>query len=220
MKPRGLRRDDVSELTGRQPTSHERQYGQTWDASYADGPAPWDIGLPQPAVVRLAAGGRFAGAVLDAGCGTGENALHVASLGLRMLGVDVAETALAIARAKADERAIEAEFVAADAFRLDRLGRTFETVLDCGLFHTFDSGERPRYVASLASVTEQDGTLYVLCFSDDGPDTGPHPISQEELRAAFNPSNGWDVAAIEPDRIQTRFHDDGAPAWFATIKRI
>ena len=62
--------------------------------------------------------------------------------------------------------------------------------------------------------------LYVLCFSDDGPDTGPHPISQEELRSAFNPSNGWNVAAIERDRIQTRYHDDGAPAWFATIKRI
>jgi hypothetical protein len=99
------------------------------------------------------------------------------------------------------------------------LGRMFETVLDCGLFHTFDGDERPRYAASLASVTEHEGTLYVLCFSD-GPDTGPHPISQEEIRAAFNPSNGWNVAAIEPDRIQTRFHDNGAPAWLATIKRI
>ena len=69
-------------------------------------------------------------------------------------------------------------------------------------------------------MTEHDGTLYVLCFSDDGPDTGPHPINQEELRAAFNPSNGWNVAAIEPDWIQTRYHDDGAPAWFVTIKRI
>jgi hypothetical protein len=59
----------------------------------------------------------------------------------------------------------------------------------------------------------------VLCFSDGGPDTGPHPISQEELRAAFSPGNGWNVAAIEPDRIQTRYHDSGAPAWFATIKR-
>jgi hypothetical protein len=49
----------------------------------------------------------------------------------------------------------------------------------------------------------------------------PHPISQEELRSAFNPGSGWNVAAIEPDRVQTRFHDaDGAPAWFATIKRI
>ena len=94
-------------------------------------------------------------------------------------------------------------------------------MLDCGLFHTFDGDERPKYVASLASVTEQDGTLYVLCFSDVGPDTGPHPISKDELKAAFKPSTGWNVTAIEPDRIQTRYHDDdGAPAWLATIKRI
>ncbi len=208
-------------FSGRYPTSHERRSGVPWDASYHDGPAPWDIGQPQPAVVRLASEGGFAGAVLDAGCGTGENALHVASLGLSVLGIDVAETALAIARQKAAERGIEVEFAAADAFQLVRLGRTFETVLDCGLFHTFDGDERTQYVASLASVTKHDGTLYVLCFSDDGPDTGPHPVSQEELRAAFNLRNGWDVAAIQSDRIQTRFHDDhGAPAWFATIKRL
>jgi SAM-dependent methyltransferase len=195
--------------------------GQPWDASYHDGPPPWDIGRPQPAVVRVASAGGFTGAVLDAGCGTGENALHVAALGLRVLGVDVAETAIAIARQKAHARGIEAEFAVADAFHLERLGRTFETVLDCGLFHAFDGDERSRYVASLATVTERDGTLYVLCFSDEGPGTGPHPVSQEELRAAFNASAGWTVAAIARDRVQTRFHgDEGAPAWLATITRI
>jgi SAM-dependent methyltransferase len=193
--------------------------GLPWDASYHDGPPPWDIGRPQPAIVRLASEGGFAGAVLDAGCGTGENALHVASLGFSVLGVDVAETALAMARKKVHDRGIEAEFAAADAFHLDRLGRTFQTVMDCGLFHTFNADERPRYVASLASVTEHGGTLYVLCFSDEGPDTGPHPIRQEELRAAFHASNGWNVAAIKPERIQTRIHDSGAPGWFVTIKR-
>ena len=208
-------------FSGRRPTSHERKSGLPWDASYHDGPAPWDIGHPQPAVVRLASEGGFTRAVLDAGCGTGENALHIASLGLSVLGVDVAETALAIAREKAANRGIKVEFAVADALHLERLGRMFKTVLDCGLFHTFDDDdERTRYVASLASVTERDGTLYVLCFSDTGPDTGPHPITQQELRAAFNPRSGWDVAAIEPDRLQTRYHDNGAPAWCATIKRI
>jgi hypothetical protein len=126
-----------------------------------------------------------------------------------------------IAREKAETRGIDAEFVVADAFQLGRLSRMFETVLDCGLFHTFDGDERRSYVASLASVTERGATLYVLCFSDVGPDTGgPHRISQEELRAAFNRSNGWDVTAIGPDRCKTRFDADGAPAWLATIKRI
>lgn len=193
--------------------------GEPWDASYHDGPAPWDVGRPQSAIVRLAAEGGFTGSVLDAGCGTGENALHVASLGLSVLGVDVAETALAIARKTADERELEVEFVAADAFHLDRLGRRFETVLDCGLFHALDDDERPAYVASLASVTATNGTLYVLCFSDEGPDTGPHPVTQQQLRAAFHAGSGWNVAAIEPDRVETRFHANGAPAWLATIKR-
>ena len=205
---------------GRRPTSHERRTGLPWDASYRAGPAPWDVGRPQPAVLRLASAGGFAGAVLDAGCGTGENALHVAALGLAVLGVDVAETALAMARKKADDRGVAVEFAAADAFQLKLLGRTFKTVLDCGLFHTFDGRERTPYVASLASVTEHAGTLYVLCFSDEGPDTGPHPVPQEEIRAAFNPTHGWEVVAIQPERIQTRFHDHGAPAWFTTIKRI
>lgn len=94
-------------------------------------------------------------------------------------------------------------------------------MLDCGLFHTFDAEEHPSYIASLAAVTEYRGTLYVLCFSDQGPNTGPHPVPDQELRAAFNPAAGWKVASIKPDRIQTRFHDEnGAPAWLATIKHF
>jgi SAM-dependent methyltransferase len=206
---------------GRQPTSHERRAGQPWDASYLEGAAPWDIGQAQPAILRLAGKGAFAGAVLDAGCGTGENALHVAARGLHVLGVDVAETAVSIAREKAATRGIDADFVVADALHLDRLGREFETVLDCGLFHTFDSDERRDYVASLASVTSRGGHLYVLCFSDVGPGTGgPHPISHDELRAAFKRSNGWSVTSVSPDRIQTRFDAQGAAAWLAKIERI
>jgi len=195
--------------------------GRPWDASYYDGPAPWDVGRPQPTVARLALKGGFAGTVLDAGCGTGENTLLVAALGLPVLGVDVAETALSMAREKAAERGIAAEFAWADALRLERLGRRFDTVLDCGLFHSFDGDERPGYVASLASVTGTGATLYVLSFSDEGSDTGPHPVSRDELAAGFGPGSGWNVAAIEADRVLTRFHDDhGAPAWLATLNRI
>jgi ubiquinone/menaquinone biosynthesis C-methylase UbiE len=206
---------------GRRPTSHERISGEPWDASYhRDDPAPWDIGRPQPVVVRLAREGAFAGAVLDAGCGTGENALHVAALGLPVLGVDVAETAVGMAREKAGSRGIGAEFAVADALHLERLGRRFQTVLDCGLFHAFDGDEQPEYAASLARATERDGRLYVLCFSDKGFDIGPHPVSQEDLRAAFNAENGWELVEIEAERVLSRFHREGASAWLARVKRI
>lgn len=195
--------------------------GQPWDASYQGGPAPWDIEEPQPAVVRIAARGGFTGTVLDAGCGAGDNALHVASLGLPVLGVDVAETAIELARERAATRGLDAEFAVGDAFRLVDFGRRFDTALDSGLFHSFDQDERRRYAASLAEVTEPGGTLHVLCFGDEGADLGPHPVHQADLRSAFDVQAGWEVVSIDPERIRTRFHgEDGAPAWLATFTRL
>ena len=50
----------------------------------------------------------------------------------------------------------------ADAFELQRLGRKFNTVLDAGLFHTFDGDERPIYLASLVSVIKENPEILLL----------------------------------------------------------
>ncbi|ATY12399.1 class I SAM-dependent methyltransferase [Amycolatopsis sp. AA4] len=201
-------------------TSHERAAGRPWDESYQDGPAPWDLGRPQPAIVELAAEGAFRGTVLDAGCGTGENALHLAASGLSIVGIDVAETAVAQAQEKARRRGIAAEFAVGDAFRLSTLDRTFDTVLDCGLFHTFDAQERQAYVASLASVTEPGARLHVLCFRETDGDAGPHPVARTELEAPFRRETGWQLETVRDSRIVARFAPDGLPAWLATIRRV
>jgi SAM-dependent methyltransferase len=215
----GLRTDDT--FRGRQPTSHERRAGQPWDASYRDGPPPWDIGAPQPVVVRLTDAGVFTGTVLDAGCGTGDNALHMAASGVHLLGLDVAESAVAIARDRAGARGLDVEFVVADALRLDRLQRAFDTVLDCALFHALDADERRAYVASLASVTRPGAFLYLLCFSDAGHEpAGPHPVRRDELSQPFTPGSGWSIVSIAPERLQARFAPEGLPAWLAKVERI
>ena len=70
-------------------------------------------------------------------------------------------------------------------------------------------------------MTVSGGHVYVLCFSDEGPDTGPHPVTRDELREAFRSDRGWEIADIESERIHTRFHGDaGAPGWLATITRL
>jgi 2-polyprenyl-3-methyl-5-hydroxy-6-metoxy-1,4-benzoquinol methylase len=60
-----------------------------FEGAYRFGDPPWDIGRAQPAIVRLAAEGLTAGDVIDVGCGTRENAIHLASRGLAVVGVDV-----------------------------------------------------------------------------------------------------------------------------------
>src|SRR5205814_7776483 len=137
-----------------------------WDEPYQGSPAPWDIGRPQPAFVRLADSGLLSGRVLDAGCGTGEHVLLAAARGADAMGVDLSGLAIEKARAKAAERGLTARFEVADTLHLDRLGERFGTVTDCGMFHVFDDADRARYVASLAAVIEPGGTYYMRCVSD------------------------------------------------------
>ena len=172
-----------------------------WDGAYAGRP-PWDIGRPQSAFSQLAASGGLQGRVLDVGCGTGEHTLMAPALGIDATGVDVAAPALAIARRKAAERGISARFVEWDATRLPVLGERWRTVLDCGVFHTFDDHARARYVASLTGVVEPGGRYHMLVFSDrQGGDLGPRRIHQEEIRAAF--AEGWSILSIEPAILET-----------------
>jgi len=53
---------------------------------------------------------------------------------------DTTKLAIEQARQKAASRHLAVRFLVADALQLGRLGRTFECVLDVGLFHTFDDG--------------------------------------------------------------------------------
>ena len=192
-----------------------------WDASYTAGAAaPWDIGRPQPAFVRLADEGRLAGRLLDAGCGTGENSLLAASHGADVTGVDIAPTAIARAREKASGRGLTARFEVADALDLGRLGLTADTVIDSGVFHVFGDDDRARYVASLAAVLRPGGTCYLMCFSDRQPGTwGPRRIRAEELRTAF--SDGWAVESITAGTFDVNPMEGATQvqAWLATIRR-
>jgi SAM-dependent methyltransferase len=198
----------------------------SWDWAYGEGgQAPWNIGRPQPAFLRLAGDGLLAGRVLDAGCGTGEHTLLAASSGADALGIDLSSLAIERAREKAATRGIKARFEVADALNLADLGLTFDTIIDSGLFHVFDDGGRARYVQSLASVLRPGGTCYLMCFSDRQPGTiGPRRVSEEELRAAFG--EGWTVLSITADAFDLvpsavgLFGTASAQAWLATISRV
>src|SRR5581483_6989690 len=108
------------------------------------------------------------------------------------------------------------------ALELGQLNRQFDTVIDCGLFHTFSDEERPKYVAGLAQVVRPGGQVHVLCFSEDEPGTeGPRRVTQQEIRDAFG--RGWSVRGIAATRFEAvetadgpHFSPGGPKAWLAT----
>ena len=188
----------------------------SFEPSY-QGTPPWDIGRPQPAMVRLAETGQIKGRVLDVGCGTGENALFLAERGFTVVGIDGAPTAIKKARAKAKQRRLDASFEVADALNLASPEQPYDTVIDSGLFHVFADGDRVSFVKSLGRVARSGGTYFLMCFSDRQPgEWGPRRVTQAEIQASFQ--DGWRVNSIEPSAFETNIGD--AQAWLASISRL
>jgi cyclopropane fatty-acyl-phospholipid synthase-like methyltransferase len=194
----------------------------TFETAYA-GQAPWDIGRPSKTLVDVA--DRITGSLLDAGCGTGENALYFAGLGRKVTGIDFIEEAINRARRKAAERGLSATFLVKDALTLKDWPERFDNVIDSGLFHVFDEDNRRRYVEGLATVLKVGGRLFLGCFSDEEPGTqGPRRVSKKELHDAF--AEGWSIESIEPTRAEVRpdfkdftFSEGGPKAWFVVVRR-
>lgn len=178
-----------------------------FDSAYESLSAPWIIGEPQPAVVALERDGWIKGAVLDAGCGTGEHTIHLARLGYDVRGIDFSPRAVEHARENAVRQRVAARFAVADALRLGEQAR-YDTVLDSALFHVFGPQDRVAYTRSLHAACRPGAHVHVLALSDAEPGLGPQ-ISDSVIRDAFQ--GGWDLQELRPSRYRVIVgQEDGA----------
>ena len=199
-----------------------------FDDAYAGTP-PWDIGRPQPDLRSLFETRSFGESLLDVGCGTGENALFLATQGYSVLGIDASPRAIEQAQAKARDRHLEARvrFAVQNALTLNELTAEFDVVVDCGLFHVFDDESRRTYLEALGHIVAPGCYAIVLCFSDRESGTwGPRRISPDEIRSAF--VDGWAVKeirsahfAVNPNQEEIDpSNGDSVEAWLATVQRL
>jgi SAM-dependent methyltransferase len=184
--------------------------------------AGWDIGEPQPMLVELDQRGAITGTVLDAGCGTGDNALYLARQGYSVTGLDAAPSAIAHARTKAAQRGLTVEFAVADARELSEYQDRFDTIVDSGLFHIFSDTDQARYLAALHSAGRDGARLHVLAISDAAPGTrGPRRLTETEMHAAF--TDGWLLDDLQRvtmcGALPGQPHRTDIPSWLATAHR-
>jgi ubiquinone/menaquinone biosynthesis C-methylase UbiE len=191
-----------------------------WIGAYETTP-PWDIGHPQGVVIELHEGKELTGRILDVGCGTGENAIYLASRGSEVVGIDFTQRAIEIAQVKAFEREVNVEFIVGDVLELDYHFREaeFDGVLDSGLFHTLTDEDRPIYVEQVARVLNPGGSFFMLCFSVKQPGmTGPRRMSKKEITEAFQ--DRFQINYIRDVVYESNVHNLGAKGYLVSTTRI
>jgi 2-polyprenyl-3-methyl-5-hydroxy-6-metoxy-1,4-benzoquinol methylase len=135
-----------------------------------------------------------------------------------VLGIDGASRAIEKARRKAAERGVAARFEVVDALDLSNIGRTFDTVIDVGLFHSFDDEQRLLWTKSLATVLAPGGRYFVVTFSDKVQfGGGPRRIRREEFADTFKV--GFRVISVDESHLDSNRAMSEVPAWLATIER-
>ena len=185
-----------------------------WDAAYRNeifaGPPPWNIGDAQPEIVALIDADKLEAPVLDVGCGVGDVSLELAARGFEVVGIDVSHTAVAAATKAAKERSLHsATFIQGDVAKLDYDG-TFNSVLDCTLFHSLPLEARDDYLRGIHRAAAPGAALYMLVFTTDAlPADSPFPVpnlvTKDELRQAV--STYWDIDAIDPAYVYVQLPD-------------
>jgi len=105
--------------------------------------------------------------ILDVGCGTGRHAVELAKRGYEVTGLDLSETQLGKARAKAAEAGVKVEFIRADA-RNFRVNTPFDlAIMICeGAFPLMETDEMNfRILENVTRALKPDGKLILTTLS-------------------------------------------------------
>ncbi len=165
-----------------------------WDEKYRKGEIFWDKGAPSPPMRQYLERHAVKGRALVPGCGHGHEVVMAVEHGLDAIGLDIAPTAVAEARALYPQLA--ERFVTGDLFDPpEEMRGAFDVVLE----HTCMSGLPPAlradYRRGIDLTLRPGGLLIGVWFInpdlDPGDEGPPFPLSVPDLTALF--AKGYEV---------------------------
>jgi len=135
---------------------------------------PWNSEFPPELLQNLVESGKIKPCkAIDLGCGVGNYVIYLAKKGFDVIGVDIAETAVEIAKQLALRNEVECKFIAADVLSdLKEISGKYDFVYDWDLLHHIFPQNRRKYLENVCHILKPEGYYFSVCFSDESPQFG------------------------------------------------
>jgi SAM-dependent methyltransferase len=192
---------------------------ELWDSDYQPtAPALWDIGRPADELQKVVTDGKVGRCrVVDMCCGSGSDAIYLASKGFDVTAIDVAPTALGQAQEKAGKAGVSVKWVLADILAPPNL-QPFDFLYDRGCYHVVRDQNLAAYLETVRRFS-RPGTQFLLLAArrDEQSAAEPSGVTEEELRFDF--LTLFDVEWLRDIRLESNRPGTGPPGWSAFLKR-
>ena len=194
---------------------------ERWDSSYRRTRMPgWDVGRPAGELKRVVESGAVKpGRALVLGCGTGTNAVYLASKGFKVTGVEVAPTALTLAEQRARKAKVKVRWLVADAVAVPDIG-PFDFIFDRGCYHHIQRYDAAGFAKTVSRLT-REGSLFLLLAgnANESRRYGPPRVKESQLVADFSPTFAFQL--MREIRFESRDpkQKNGPMAWSVLLRR-
>jgi SAM-dependent methyltransferase len=155
-----------------------------WQGRYQAGDTPWDSNLASRELQRVLSEQSIAPCrAIELGCGTGTNAVYLASQGFDMTGVDCAPLALEQAQLRAEAAGVKVSWIEADVQHFGLGLQPFAFVFDRGCYHCCRRVDLEGYRETLRNVSRPGSRYLVLAGNaNEQSDEGPPRVTEQQIR--------------------------------------
>jgi SAM-dependent methyltransferase len=133
------------------------------------------------------------GRALDVGCGSGRDAVFLASHGWQVTAAEVVDKALTTAKRRAAEEGVDVEWVRANVAELGRLGLQpgYNLLYDFGCIQGLPDPARKGAAAGLTELAAPGATLLLLAFKARRRIVLPRGMDKEDIVALLG--DAWEI---------------------------
>lgn len=132
------------------------------------GDIPWNIETPPDALINLVDSKKVKPCkTIDLGCGAGNYAIYLASIGFDVTGIDISPATIKIARGNAKRKGVNIHFYVADVLDdANEAESTYDFAYDWELLHHIFPENRKKYVEYVHRKLNPQGNYFSVCFSE------------------------------------------------------